>query len=174
MNAELANNAYSSAKAKANVGGREEGRGSNRIQILAIFIRKRWRIWPKSELNWTSNLLNIKIICRPIPKINYHVAKSITKSIISHNTNISIPLMLILIFRYTTTKKKTISKKDGIGGSYRLASLDRLASRQRILEQNGGYGSHSADKNGTHTDGNTNGNGSIAQSVRNVSTSVFE
>lgn len=30
--------------------------------------------------------------------------------------------------------------KDGIGGSYRLASLDRLATRQRILEQNSGLG----------------------------------
>lgn len=77
--------------------------------------------------------------------------------------------------------------QDGIGGSYRLASLDRLASRQRILEQNGGYGAvsganivgeknggmHTTDgNNGVHaasaTNGNSNGNGhaSIAQSVR--------
>lgn len=48
-----------------------------------------------------------------------------------------------------------------------MASLDRLATRQRILEQNGGYGSIPADKNGTHvTDGSTNGNGTLTHSVR--------
>lgn len=74
--------------------------------------------------------------------------------------------------------------KDGIGGSYRLASLDRLATRQRILEQNGGYGAVSANtttqstivttnadkKNGLHrVDGITNGS-SITHSVRPVYT----
>lgn len=57
--------------------------------------------------------------------------------------------------------------KDGIGGSYRLASLDRLATRQRILEQNGGAGSL-ADKNGTAVvseNGVSNGS-SIPYSVR--------
>lgn len=54
--------------------------------------------------------------------------------------------------------------KDGIGGSYRLASLDRLATRQRILEQNGGLGTM-PDKNGTN---GTETNGSITHSVRIV------
>lgn len=40
--------------------------------------------------------------------------------------------------------------KEGIGGSYRLASLDRLASRQRLLEQNGGLGNVVLEKNGNH------------------------
>ncbi|KAL5288458.1 SEPT7 family protein [Megaselia abdita] len=39
-------------------------------------------------------------------------------------------------------------EKDGIGGSCRLASLDRLANRQRILEQNGGLGNVNLDRNG--------------------------
>ncbi|XP_055838315.1 protein peanut isoform X2 [Episyrphus balteatus] len=39
-------------------------------------------------------------------------------------------------------------EKEGIGGSYRLASLDRLANRQRLLEQNGGMGNVSLEKNG--------------------------
>lgn len=73
------------------------------------------------------------------------------------------------------------NKKDGIGGSYRLASLDRLASRQRILEQNGGYGALSGNgtaatpttnadkKNGLHkVDGVTNGSSSITHSVRQL------
>jgi hypothetical protein len=47
--------------------------------------------------------------------------------------------------------------KDGIGGSYRLTSLDRLAARQRILEQNGGLGGF--DKNGT--DRPLNGSGGV-------------
>lgn len=61
-------------------------------------------------------------------------------------------------------KKKNKKKyQDGIGGSYRLASLDRLANRQRILEQNNGLGQ--ADlKNGngtaTHENSNTISNGS--------------
>ncbi|XP_037903350.1 septin-7 isoform X5 [Hermetia illucens] len=41
-------------------------------------------------------------------------------------------------------------EKEGIGGSYRLASLDRLASRQRLLEQNGGLGNVVLEKNGNH------------------------
>ncbi|XP_055319214.1 septin-7 isoform X3 [Sitodiplosis mosellana] len=69
-------------------------------------------------------------------------------------------------------------EKDGIGGSYRLASLDRLATRQRILEQNGGYGAISSansttltanadKKNGLHkVDGVTNGSSSITHSLQ--------
>ncbi|XP_037047418.1 septin-7-like isoform X4 [Bradysia coprophila] len=53
-------------------------------------------------------------------------------------------------------------EKDGIGGSYRLASLDRLATRQRILEQNGGLGTL-PDKNGTN---GTETNGSITHSLQ--------
>lgn len=34
----------------------------------------------------------------------------------------------------------TTNLQEGIGGSYRLSSLDRLAARQRILEQNNGLG----------------------------------
>lgn len=58
-------------------------------------------------------------------------------------------------------------QKDGIGGSYRLASLDRLATRQRILEQNGGLGTL-PDKNGTNGTNGTETNGSITHSVRIV------
>lgn len=43
-----------------------------------------------------------------------------------------------------------------------MASLDRLATRQRILEQNGGLGTL-PDKNGTN---GTETNGSITHSVR--------
>lgn len=73
------------------------------------------------------------------------------------------------------------NEKDGIGGSYRLASLDRLATRQRILEQNGGYGALSGNGNGTtpatnadkknglhKVDGVTNGSSSITHSVRQL------
>lgn len=45
-----------------------------------------------------------------------------------------------------------------------MASLDRLATRQRILEQNGGLGTL-PDKNGTN---GTETNGSITHSVRIV------
>ncbi|XP_070497712.1 septin-7 isoform X7 [Chironomus tepperi] len=45
-------------------------------------------------------------------------------------------------------------EKDGIGGSYRLASLDRLANRQRLLEQNNGLGQLD-NKNGTTENGGT-------------------
>lgn len=90
--------------------------------------------------------------------------------------------MIIDILIYQT-KKKPNHKKDGIGGSYRLASLDRLASRQRILEQNGGYGALSGNNNGTaaapttnadkknglhKVDGVTNGSSSITHSVRQL------
>ena len=34
--------------------------------------------------------------------------------------------------------------KDGIGGSYRLPSLDRLAYKQRLLQENGGLGAGGA------------------------------
>lgn len=77
--------------------------------------------------------------------------------------------------------------KDGIGGSYRLASLDRLASRQRILEQNGGYGAVSTSvnsttvttttdkKNGVHkVDGVTNGSSSITHSVRQFMSTAIQ
>lgn len=62
-----------------------------------------------------------------------------------------------------------------------MASLDRLATRQRILEQNGGYGAitttansttinvatNADKKNGIHkVDGITNGSSSITHSVR--------
>lgn len=58
--------------------------------------------------------------------------------------------------------------QDGIGGSYRLASLDRLAARQRMLDQTGGIGPSAtnggADLNGGHS------NGSVSSySVRTVS-----
>lgn len=45
-----------------------------------------------------------------------------------------------------------------------MASLDRLATRQRILEQNGGLGTM-PDKNGTN---GTETNGSLTHSVRIV------
>lgn len=55
----------------------------------------------------------------------------------------------------------THKKKDGSGGSYRLASLDRLATRQRILEQNGGNGiatvAEKAHENGGAGGGQSNG-----------------
>lgn len=63
-----------------------------------------------------------------------------------------------------------------------MASLDRLATRQRILEQNGGYGAISTNatsannnadkKNGIHkVDGITNGSSStITHSVRPTKT----
>ncbi|GAB0094726.1 Protein peanut [Sergentomyia squamirostris] len=38
-------------------------------------------------------------------------------------------------------------EKEGIGGSYRIPSLDRLAYKQRLLEQNGGLGGVSIEKN---------------------------
>lgn len=87
-------------------------------------------------------------------------------------------MIYFIIWLHHTHKKKN-KIKDGIGGSYRLASLDRLATRQRILEQNGGYGAISSansttltanadKKNGLHkVDGNvTNGSSSITHSVR--------
>jgi hypothetical protein len=46
-----------------------------------------------------------------------------------------------------------------IGGSYRLASLDRLASRQRLLEQNNGLGSNDIKTAISSTENNVNGNG---------------
>lgn len=49
-----------------------------------------------------------------------------------------------------------------------MASLDRLATRQRILEQNGGLGSL-PDKNGTNGTTEMNG-GSITHSVRRLFT----
>lgn len=52
-----------------------------------------------------------------------------------------------------------LSSKDGIGGSYRLASLDRLANRQRILEQNGGLGNVNLERNGNKNHENLNSNG---------------
>ncbi|XP_055688914.1 septin-7 isoform X3 [Lutzomyia longipalpis] len=39
-------------------------------------------------------------------------------------------------------------EKEGIGGSYRIPSLDRLAYKQRLLEQNGGLGGVVIEKNG--------------------------
>lgn len=50
--------------------------------------------------------------------------------------------------------------QEGIGGSYRLASLDRLANRQRLLEQNNGLGQLD-NKNGTTENG-----GNITSGVR--------
>lgn len=49
--------------------------------------------------------------------------------------------------------------QEGIGGSYRLASLDRLANRQRLLEQNNGLGQADAKNGISATDSNVNGNG---------------
>lgn len=43
--------------------------------------------------------------------------------------------------------------KDGIGGSYRLPSLDRLAYKQRLLQENGGLGL--VERNGNGTGGST-------------------
>lgn len=54
------------------------------------------------------------------------------------------------------------AKQEGIGGSYRLASLDRLANRQRVLEQNNGLGQADMMKNGngtSATESSVNGNG---------------
>lgn len=41
--------------------------------------------------------------------------------------------------------------KEGIGGSYRIPSLDRLAYKQRLLEQNGGLGLTERSTNGHPT-----------------------
>lgn len=41
--------------------------------------------------------------------------------------------------------------KDGVGGSYRLPSLDRLAYKQRLLQENGGLGLVERNGNGTAT-----------------------
>jgi hypothetical protein len=49
--------------------------------------------------------------------------------------------------------------QEGIGGSYRLASLDRLANRQRLLEQNNGLGQTDAKNGHSTTDSSVNGNG---------------
>lgn len=51
--------------------------------------------------------------------------------------------------------------KDGSGGSYRLPSLDRLASRQRILEQNGGDNGFASLADKPHATNNGNGGGSV-------------
>lgn len=61
-------------------------------------------------------------------------------------------------------------QKDGIGGSYRLASLDRLANRQRILEQNGGLGNVNLDRNGKNHE-HSNGHAAAAVSSTNGSSS---
>ncbi|XP_055920037.1 protein peanut isoform X5 [Eupeodes corollae] len=55
-------------------------------------------------------------------------------------------------------------EKEGIGGSYRLASLDRLANRQRMLEQNGGMGNVSLEKNGINYEA-TNGHSATKQII---------
>lgn len=66
------------------------------------------------------------------------------------------------------------NQKDGIGGSYRLASLDRLATRQRILEQNGGHGTPAAviavEKNGTNENGGSIVDGRTSAAVRRILT----
>ncbi|XP_055374619.1 protein peanut isoform X2 [Condylostylus longicornis] len=61
-------------------------------------------------------------------------------------------------------------EKDKIGGSYRLASLDRLASRQRLLEQNGGLGNTAITFNNENNDNaiNQQHNNNIPSNTRNL------
>ena len=68
---------------------------------------------------------------------------------------------MFVIFACIIKPKKTCVYQEGIGGSYRLASLDRLANRQRLLEQNNGLGQLD-NKNGTTENG-----GNITTGVRN-------
>uniref|UniRef100_A0A336MFU1 CSON014269 protein n=1 Tax=Culicoides sonorensis TaxID=179676 RepID=A0A336MFU1_CULSO len=79
-------------------------------------------------------------------------------------------------------------EKEGIGGSYRLTSLDRLAARQRILEQNNGLGTvqlnanNELSNNGTipnKTNGHhrnineTNGGNIVVSSSSSISASII-
>ncbi|XP_044735810.1 septin-7 isoform X2 [Chrysoperla carnea] len=58
-------------------------------------------------------------------------------------------------------------EKEGIGGSYRLASLDRLALRQRLIDQN----STGTPPNQNMSNGNqTNGNDTVINSTNNSTT----
>jgi hypothetical protein len=73
--------------------------------------------------------------------------------------------LLVTLFIISKCQKNLLhvtAKQEGIGGSYRLASLDRLANRQRVLEQNNGLGQADMMKNGngtSATESSVNGNG---------------
>ncbi|KAG5676962.1 hypothetical protein PVAND_006754 [Polypedilum vanderplanki] len=65
-------------------------------------------------------------------------------------------------------------EKEGIGGSYRLASLDRLANRQRLLEQNNGLGQVDAKNNGVIDNNNGQNGGNLNSGLQSKREMFFK
>lgn len=96
--------------------------------------------------------------------------------VITRETRLVRRNVYLVITEDVLVKNKRNGKlQEGIGGSYRLSSLDRLAARQRLLEQNNGLGNVQLEpknghdgKNGSTTNGTTatsNNGGGIPSGV---------